>query len=531
MTVSGQMRDRVTISQLGDEQTPWVEAFRRDGCFGPVDLMTPEESWALLLHLHETSAVQPDAWYKNLAPHDHMLHWHVTRPPLVAALKKLLGPDIILSGAHVITRPPGETHPWHTDTESHAPDSRFVTVWLGLDNTCRESAMQVISRSHILGKSVQQVRSEKNRGRGQTTTEDVLNWAREIEPEAELVWPDIGDGQALLLDGRTWHTTENLRARGSRSALVLQYAAADMRVRIPEEGHFDWPFAWNEDEPRPVIRVCGKADETLNHVVGAPAAPEQDGRLTARVVPFDETLGDDPEEGWKARHLFDGRTVDLDKVNCHVSVLSPGHCPHTPHAHEREEVLMVLDGEAEIVLADSPDGDPVHVERLEPGSVSYYPGGQHHTIRNASDAPVTYLMIDWIGPARKVPAPMAASVNHPRPRAGEAREKPFDATLLFEGETKLLRKLHCHVTDLEPDNGYAPHRDSYHVAIVVLSGMLETGGRVLKSRGVAFFPAGEPHGMWNIGTEAARYLVFEFHGKTDTRLNRVINAVRDRLGR
>ena len=64
---------------------------------------------------------------------------------------------------------------------------------------------------------------------------------------------------------------------------------------------------------------------------------------------------------------------------------------------------------------------------------------------------------------------------------------------------------------MQPGAGYAPHVDCHDVAIVVLSGQIETLGEVVKPHGVIFYAAGQPHGLRNAGEEPAEYLVFEFH--------------------
>ena len=48
--------------------------------------------------------------------------------------------------------------------------------------------------------------------------------------------------------------------------------------------------------------------------------------------------------------------------------------------------------------------------------------------------------------------------------------------------------------------------------ICLITGKVETLGKTLEPGGSVFYPAGEPHGMRNVGNERARYLVFEFHG-------------------
>jgi quercetin dioxygenase-like cupin family protein len=84
--------------------------------------------------------------------------------------------------------------------------------------------------------------------------------------------------------------------------------------------------------------------------------------------------------------------------------------------------------------------------------------------------------------------------------------------VLFEGPTSFLGKLHAHVTELQPGGGYGAHADKYDVAIIVFSGTVETLGKTLGPGGSVYYAAGELHGMRNVGKEAAKYLVFEFHG-------------------
>jgi hypothetical protein len=84
--------------------------------------------------------------------------------------------------------------------------------------------------------------------------------------------------------------------------------------------------------------------------------------------------------------------------------------------------------------------------------------------------------------------------------------------LLFEGPTHWLGKLHAHYSEVEPGGGYEAHRDPYDLAIVMLSGSVETLGTRVDPFGVVYCAANERHGLRGVGTDTARYLVFEFHG-------------------
>lgn len=93
----------------------------------------------------------------------------------------------------------------------------------------------------------------------------------------------------------------------------------------------------------------------------------------------------------------------------------------------------------------------------------------------------------------------------------------FHSQLLFEGPTRHLRKLHAHMSWVEPGAGYAAHVDDYNVAIVLIQGTLETLGKTIEAPALLFHPKGSEHGLRAIGPVGAHYLVVEFHGTDEPR--------------
>jgi uncharacterized cupin superfamily protein len=197
-----------------------------------------------------------------------------------------------------------------------------------------------------------------------------------------------------------------------------------------------------------------------------------------------------------------------------MSILSPGHSPHSPHAHPEEELLIILDGEADLVISKGAEIEGARVERAGLGAFVYYPSYQHHTIRNSSRAPVTYLMIKWRGTDARTHKSLATTIFNFNLIPDIA--KPRWSHRIFKQATTYLGWLKSHVTVLGPGVGYEPHIDLYDVAILLLDGTVETMGQILKAPGVIFYQAGEAHGMKNVGNTPARYLVFEFHAPAAT---------------
>ena len=68
-------------------------------------------------------------------------------------------------------------------------------------------------------------------------------------------------------------------------------------------------------------------------------------------------------------------------MGCHVSVLSPGRCPHPPHSHVEEELLIILDGEANVEIASSAVDPSPRVEALTPRTIQLLSGvaTPHHS--------------------------------------------------------------------------------------------------------------------------------------------------------
>ena len=476
------------------------ETFAETGYVGPMRVLSKPDCERFLRAVDLRPQASLD-WGKGVTATSRAYYEIVTLPEILDVVAELLDGDVILWGASIVTRAPNAVHAWHSDIESSDPDGRTVSVWIGLENTTPESSLLVVSYSHHLGVTIQELQHENGKGRDETSVEDLVRWARERDDRSELVTVGVADGEALFFDGRLWHGTHNV-SRRTRRALLLQYAAPDTIIRIPDLNYLDWPFR-QLDRPRPpCLIVRGSAKAGSNRIVPAPVTDGLAGsgvRLTSRIHPLRLPLEPDEQSGWKPYHAFSGSTANLSNISCHASVLPHGHSPHPPYAHTEEELLLLLTGDVELVFSDT-ERTP-----LEAGEFAYYPANYPHTLQTMSTEPATYVIFKWRGEeAAAAPLPFGRFET-----AGGSRMR-----VLFEGPTRQLRKLHSHVTVLEPGDGYEPHVDAYDVAIVVLEGEVETIGGRAEPHDVIFYLAGEAHGIRNVGDAVARYVVFEFHGRT-----------------
>lgn len=474
----------------------------------PVPFLSPAECAAFERHLERPDRPLPLDWIKGHAAVDKAFYDIGSNPRLMGLLRPILGDDIVLWGASAVRKDPGQAHSWHTDIESADPDCRAVAVWIAIRNAGEDSGLRFLAGSHRFGCSAQETLAGLGIDRETVADDQMAEIARRKGASTRIVQPVARDGEALLFDGRVWHASRNDGARGTRIALLLQYASADTPIPMPDGTSYGWPFRYSIGKRPPAILVSGSGRRSANRLVPPPAPlPDVITTLVRSVV---LPLAEDPAARWRAYPQFRGPTRTVADMSCHISVLSAGHHPHPPHIHPEEELLIVIDGTVEIELADDNKGSGSNRHALRPGTFSYYPATQHHTIHCVGPAPATYLMFKWRAGKADAPSPLATGIFEydATPRVGP---EAMVQRLLFEQPTHCLGKLHAHLTILQPGGGYEPHADPYDVAIVLLSGEVETVGERVRALGIIYYSAGEPHGIRNVGAAPATYLVFEFH--------------------
>ncbi|MGB7157864.1 MAG: cupin domain-containing protein [Tepidisphaeraceae bacterium] len=489
------------------------------GFAGPMPVLSAEQCRRFLAVLSDPRRRAPMDWPKGQAVTSRAYFEVATHPSLMSVVEEMLGEDVLLFGACILTQRPGADHPWHSDIETSGPIGKTLSVWIGLENVSADSALQFVSYSHRFGATVQEVRQRAGRKRREATAQNVIEWAKQREPRAALVRPPVREGEALFFHGQAWHHSDNKSGR-IRRALLLQYATPATPIRMPDPNCLDWPFRYR-DNPRPACIMIRGSDSSggVNRMVPAPA-PSSKGkksRITDQVCPLALPLAADEASGFTFYPMFSGATSDIREMEVHVSALRQNQMPHPPHTHREEEILLMLAGEADLILPQvkGPHGD----ERfpLKPGEFVYYPAHFPHSLRTTSRAPANYLMFKWDAErsATKGPALAFGHFNALESLA-EASDPASAASVrtkkLFDGPTGCLRKLHAHASVLDPGAGYAPHADAYDVAIVVLEGEVKTLGQRIGAGGTIYHAAGQPHGIHNPGDTRARYVVFEFHG-------------------
>ena len=95
-----------------------------------------------------------------------------------------------------------------------------------------------------------------------------------------------------------------------------------------------------------------------------------------------------PTDVGALREVVRRPTATLDELEMHVTTLNPGLASHPPHTHPNEELVIVREGEVEVLSG----GD---WKRLGPGSIVFNASNSPHALRNVGSGPATYHVINW----------------------------------------------------------------------------------------------------------------------------------------
>ncbi len=90
----------------------------------------------------------------------------------------------------------------------------------------------------------------------------------------------------------------------------------------------------------------------------------------------------------EVRVYFDGPTDQLKAMTAGSLKLKAGMEPHPPHQHPEEEIMVVTEGAAEIMVAGK-------VNHVGPGAMMYCAANNLHGVKNTGKSPLLFYYFKW----------------------------------------------------------------------------------------------------------------------------------------
>lgn len=102
------------------------------------------------------------------------------------------------------------------------------------------------------------------------------------------------------------------------------------------------------------------------------------------IIPWEECRKRVHERGFSMP--FVSKETGAEQLSVHLSAIKPGERAHPPHAHADEEVMFLLEGEAEAMV-----GEETRV--VHANTAVYCPPNVMHGLRNCGAVDMRYLVI------------------------------------------------------------------------------------------------------------------------------------------
>jgi len=256
--------------------------FAQEGWLGPYPLMSQDEARDLGPELQRAfdqtlgyhypdrgelerfqaaggSYYQSQRWFQSLHALSPRLLDVGRHPAVVERIAQLLGDDLMLWATICFAQDPHARLHWHSDNEFH--HVRGLSAWIAISDVTPQNSLKLLPGSHRLP-----TRPEDYLSVGDETMDSLrdderaLAIARQWQPSAQFIRPEMHDGQFILFDGTVWHASDN-PGWVRRYAMGLRYSSPDQRVRIPLTA---WePTFWDPALP-PTVMVRGEDRHGLN---------------------------------------------------------------------------------------------------------------------------------------------------------------------------------------------------------------------------------------------------------------------------
>ena len=188
---------------------------------------------------------------------------------IVSQVKKILGPDVILWGMHIMHKPAktGKKIPWHQDGVYWPINPKATcSVWIAItDVDTNNGCMQFIPKSHKIG-VVPHLQENKVKNDGELKGSLDLKVDEKSFNQEDAVNCIINRGQVSFHDTYMLHSSDANFSNNSRKAMVLRYMPSSSLFdrSIPDRvsangGKYDF-------SNRPIYLVSGnKGDNDLRN--------------------------------------------------------------------------------------------------------------------------------------------------------------------------------------------------------------------------------------------------------------------------
>jgi len=185
-------------------------------------------------------------------------------PDIVAMVSQVIGPDIILWGSQLFSKPPrdGLAIPWHQDGNYWPIDPLAAcSVWIAVDESSVENGcMRVVPGSHRLGLLAHETDDDPDLALNEALSDNAFDAGSAVEIA-------LSPGQISLHDVNLVHGSKANHSSKRRAGMVLRYMPATSEFKRDFDDQIMTNGARIHFAKRPIWLVHGENRHPGNHML------------------------------------------------------------------------------------------------------------------------------------------------------------------------------------------------------------------------------------------------------------------------
>lgn len=215
-----------------------LEQYRTEGYSGPTVGLSPEEAetgYRMFFEAIGQSRHQPGPTDLSLSAWHHRCRWAydlAAHPSIVAAMKQILGPDLVLWAMHFWYKEPHNEKfiPWHQDIHYWPMEPEInATAWVTLGYSLTENGcLRIIPGTHLADAEHADLKD------GASAFGEGIDGG--LIDESKAVDVEMTPGQIVFFNERVFHGSNRNTSDIPRVAFSVRYTTPEVTFKMDEWG-------------------------------------------------------------------------------------------------------------------------------------------------------------------------------------------------------------------------------------------------------------------------------------------------------
>lgn len=223
-----------------------------------------------------------------------------------------------------------------------------------------------------------------------TVLSDVYKWKEPSGNKIQLLKGNTTDLKDFIVSASILKSEESLKEKSENESLII-IKDGKLKISIKNDEKILGPgsIAYIMPDDEYLLENSEEKDAVFYQFLYEPKPDYKNEKNISNSFMIDwNEINFNPHDRGGVRQYFDKSTHLLKRFEMHVTTLNAGIKSHEPHTHRAEEIVLMIDGNAEMQIDDE-------FKKASSGDLIFLGANVPHAIKNIDNKPITYFAFQW----------------------------------------------------------------------------------------------------------------------------------------